>query len=240
MAEHPFRAFIELITFDQGVHKTQLDIQALKKEVANLKHKEQEFTKIVEQAKEKVVQARKIVDEQELEMKSLDMQAQNKTARLDSVAGNYKEYQALKNEIDTINLARQKLEDNLIGSWNKFEAAQRESENQQKSSEEQIQTLAHAMQEKEQTIATSEAQLHTTLQERLAKEQLVPQEWLEKYSIMKARVSDPVVPVQQTSCSACFYHIPDQEMLRLKRGALLQCKQCFRLLYLPEAMQAGM
>jgi predicted nucleic acid-binding Zn-ribbon protein len=59
----------------------------------------------------------------------------------------------------------------------------------------------------------------------------VPQEWLTKYQRMRAKVADPLVPVMNTSCSACFYSIPPQDLNRLKKNALLLCRSCYRLLY---------
>ena len=74
-------------------------------------------------------------------------------------------------------------------------------------------------------------------QKRPEKEKIVPEEWLEKYTIMKAQVSDPVVPITQETCSACFYALTNQDIICARRGRLLQCKGCYRLLYLLEAME---
>ena len=61
--------------------------------------------------------------------------------------------------------------------------------------------------------------------------QTLPDEWLGKYEHMRGRVADPVVPVQQDSCSACFYSISSRDLQTLKQGDLLQCKDCYRFLY---------
>ena len=53
---------------------------------------------------------------------------------------------------------------------------------------------------------------------------------------MQSRVTDPVVPVQQGSCSACFYDITEQRLVALRRHALLQCEGCYRFLYMPETL----
>ncbi len=73
--------------------------------------------------------------------------------------------------------------------------------------------------------------------QRVEKEANVPAEWLEKYTMMRARVSDPVVEIFHQSCGACSHLITQQEIIRAKRGALLQCQNCFRLLYAPEIME---
>jgi predicted nucleic acid-binding Zn-ribbon protein len=65
----------------------------------------------------------------------------------------------------------------------------------------------------------------------------MPAEWLEKYTIMRARVSDPVVAISHQSCSACSQMLTMQDMVRARHGALIQCQACYRLLYLPESME---
>ena len=49
--------------------------------------------------------------------------------------------------------------------------------------------------------------------------------------MMRERVSDPVVPILQGGCSACFYKTPEQDLILLKRNKLLQCKNCYRFLF---------
>jgi predicted nucleic acid-binding Zn-ribbon protein len=63
-------------------------------------------------------------------------------------------------------------------------------------------------------------------------ESIVPQGWLEKYAIMRTKVTDPVVPVINNSCSACFYDVIGQDLQELRKKKLLQCKECYRFLYL--------
>ena len=57
------------------------------------------------------------------------------------------------------------------------------------------------------------------------------------YERMKGRVYDPVVPMSQDSCSVCFYGLTPRDLQMLKQNGLLQCKDCFRLLYLEDAVQ---
>ena len=100
-----------------------------------------------------------------------------------------------------------------------------------------IKELEDAMIEKQLAIDSLKNELETLHRERPGKEVLVPEEWLEKYSHMRMQVADPVVSVLSGGCSACFYTIPNHEMMRLKRRAVIQCKGCFRLLYMKEAME---
>ena len=62
-------------------------------------------------------------------------------------------------------------------------------------------------------------------------EATIPDEWLAKYQRMRNKVQNPIVPVINKSCSACYYSVPPQDMMRLKNRALLYCRSCYRLLY---------
>ena len=103
--------------------------------------------------------------------------------------------------------------------------------------DERIKQLHEQAEQLEKKAATLRADVNALIEQRTEKEKSVPAEWLEKYSMMRARVSDPVVPIVHQSCSACSQMITKQDDTRAKRGALIQCQQCFRLLYAPEVME---
>lgn len=56
-------------------------------------------------------------------------------------------------------------------------------------------------------------------------------EWFTKYQEMKIHIKDPIAPVIQNSCGACFYDVLAQDLSRLKNNAILPCRSCFRFLY---------
>jgi len=64
----------------------------------------------------------------------------------------------------------------------------------------------------------------------------IPEEWIEKYNLMGQKVTDPVVTIEHGSCNGCFQQLVNQDLVRARRGALLQCKKCFRLLYSPDSI----
>ena len=66
---------------------------------------------------------------------------------------------------------------------------------------------------------------------------VVPAELLDNYEHMRGLVINPVVPVVHNSCSACFYPVPAQDLAILKKGKLLPCKSCYRILYIEDSGQ---
>ncbi len=227
----PFEQFIALVQVDQKINSLNALIASLEKNNKDNRAQEATAQHALELVKNKLHDMKKEVDSQELEMKILDQQEADKKYKIDHVA-NHKEYQLLKNEIDKIKIDQHNLEEGLMTAWNQLENARKESDAAQKAFQEQSASIHEAIKKNQEKIESIKQDVQTIIEERVQKEKGLPQEWLEKYAIMRARVSDPVVPVLDGNCSACFYKISVQDMQSLKHRKLIQCKDCFRLLYL--------
>lgn len=230
--ESPFNKFLDLIQLDQYIETISRDSKKIEQEMALITAQEHADSVQLNDAKQKVHDAQKIVDEYELEMKSLDNQEQEKKRRLDSIS-NHKEYQSLKSEVDILKKKQNDLEDTLINAWHLLEIAQKEYETQQHVTQERATQTNAQRHEKQQVLTELMSKLHDQELVRNEKEQGVPAEWLDKYRMMRARVSDPVVPVVHGACSACFYKVTEHDLVLLRRNKLMQCKDCYRFLYMP-------
>jgi predicted nucleic acid-binding Zn-ribbon protein len=236
MAEFPLNSFIDLITFDQSILSLEKAMEQNNKEIIDLKQEINVIAQEVHQSKGTVHDLRKQVDEHELTMKELDAQAKERKARLES-ASNPKEYSALRHEIESIKQKQHDYEETLLDAWKLLEGAQQGLEAAAARHVQQSQELAKKITEKEQDNKQLQEQLKSLQQERPAKEKIIPQEWLDKYATMRSRVPDPVVPVNGDSCSACYYMISAPDMQALRRNKLIQCKDCYRFLYLPAMLE---
>jgi len=228
--EHPFQSFIDLITLDQEIVGIEQSLLTIDNAIAALIKEEQAEQARLDEQKKKAHDARKIVDVQELELKSLDGQEKQKKERLDN-ATDHKQYQSLKNEIDALKLKQHINEELLMQAWNVLEAAQHAYELVEKEQPAKVAAIKESIEQKNNEITTLENQLEQKNVERVEREKLVPAEWLEKYAVMRSRVSDPVVPVEKGVCSACYYPLIEQDLIAVRRRKLLQCKSCYRLLY---------
>lgn len=235
MSENPFIAFIDLITLDQKIRTIHDQITALKKSMQDQVTQKNEITTRFDTFKNHVKELRKMVDAQELEMKDLDQKERVKREQLEQ-SNSTKEYQLLKKEIEHLKHEQNKAESTLLGIWNKLEITQKDLQEQQAGFDTKIQEIHSLIFDNQVKVDALQHDLDLLTQERPDKEACVSQEWLSKYTHMRMRVADPVVAVMSGSCGVCFYSITDQELLRLNRRALVQCKGCFRLLYMQEAM----
>jgi predicted nucleic acid-binding Zn-ribbon protein len=239
METQPFKAFIDLITFDQKLQKLHKDIVAAQVVAADLDRKKRERARHAEQIQAQVRDLRKQVDAQELEMKSLDAQEKAKRTQLDTVR-DARSYESLEKEVNHLKHAQHESEKVLLGLWNKVETTQKEFERVQQQDSVELATISQEHADVLAKIETLQAEFNAIEHDRPAKKEFVPEEWLEQYESMRSRIDDPVVPEEDGTCSGCFATINGQDILRLRRKALLTCKSCYRLLYQPKAMGANL
>ena len=233
MSKTPFQAFIELISLDQEIGELERKQEELQKDAVAIDQQITEVDQELGQYKTAWTQARKHVDVQELAMKELNEAESTYKKRLD-MAQNQKEYKAITTELETVQKKQQEHEVTLLGAWNKVEQAEKAHKEHEQTHEQKRAELVAKLAEQEAAIKDFAAQTAQKEQERPEKTKAVAPEWLEKYAAMRSRVTNPVVPVQADSCTACFYSIPAQMMAELRRKKLLQCNQCYRFLYLEE------
>lgn len=238
MTTFPFESFIELVRFDQEIKKNNRAIDKEQKGLLQLQENKVQFEQEMLQLKQVVHDAQKTVDATELDMKSLDERESDIKNKIDNLE-NPKEYAGLKKELDAIHGAQNELEDELVSAWNRLETAQRTLSQKSGEIETKIQEAHDTLVKKEQEIAQLKQTVEESLQHRSDKLTPIPEEWLEKYEMMYKRVDDPVVEVLQDGCGGCFYPVPNQDLARLKRKALLQCSSCYRFLYDPAMLTSA-
>lgn len=234
--DHPFGALLALIVVDQEIRILHEQISKYKAESATLLSQQQDLSDRFKQFSHHVHELRKKVSEQELEIKTLDSAERAKKELLTTIT-NPKQIMPLKKEIDRLKQAQLDAETTLLLAWNKLETAQKDLNEQQKNYSAKNEEITNQLISNHDAVTQLTSTLEQKKLERPAHEIGIPQEWLEKYTLMRLQVADPVVAIMRNGCSACFYTITDQELMRLRRKAIVQCKGCFRLLYMQEAME---
>jgi len=231
MNEFPVQSFIDLVNFDQGTYAIEDERTKIKKDIAILNQKEKQFLSDLEFVKQRMHDTKKQVDLAELEMKELEQKEIGQKEKLEHAA-DQKEYQLLSKEIKTIKKRQHDYEEILLVAWNTYEAAKKDFETRQAQVQEKIEELKTQAQGQQTKLEKLQQELQERLKQREEKKKKVPVPWMEKYVLMRSRVANPVVPVVGGSCSACFYQLPPQDFLALRRRRLLQCKGCYRFLYI--------
>jgi len=231
MNNDAFQALIDLVDFDQKTVSFQENSKKITHEIAALEKQKKELEEDMQKAKDILHDTQKEVDMGELEMKEYDTQIKEKRARLDQAA-NHKEYTSYQKEIDALQEKQHDSEEPLIDAWNRLEHAKQEYKKKEEAFAKEMAEITAKIEEKNKSLEDMQKELaehKTHREEQVAK---VPKEWIERYEILGSRVSDPVVSVESGSCSACFYVITSQSMQEMRKGKLVQCKGCYRFLYI--------
>ncbi|MFA5074733.1 MAG: hypothetical protein WC436_01370 [Candidatus Babeliales bacterium] len=222
-----------LVDIDKKFEEFKNKIQEAKKLLTN---DQQEIPKLetqIEEENQKILQLRKNVDKQELIAKELKDKETEKRNLLDNTS-NPKEFSAIEKEIKSLSRKISEHDDSLMKAWHQLEEQKNKLDASKKEKESKIIQLKESIEVQQKSLKDFEEQKNIVFQEKEVAKKNVPEEWLTKYERMKNRVSDPIVPVSGTTCSACFYVILKQDLSKLKKSGVLLCRNCYRFLYYPE------
>lgn len=237
MNRNPFTMFIDLVSLDQDIRSLEKECEQKAHDIKDAQGAKQSLYTKVDTLKAQLYDARKRVDLVELEMKSLDEKEKEKKERLESVSS-LKEYDSVKLELESLQQKQQQKEQEVLDAWNKLDSAQDAVDAYDKEFSDKLEACENTIQEHTQHHTQCAQRLQDQKDMRPQKEQGIPSEWLEKYTIMRTQIADPVVPLNDEDCSACFHSATRQDIATIKRGALVQCKGCYRLLYDAQYMKA--
>ena len=234
MSVKPLQRLIDLVEFDREVLTLEQSLAATEANVALHQEASKVARAAIKEAKQQVVAATKQVDRCEKDLQEIDDALKQKKQRFDQAA-NMSEYRALKTEIDLLMEQQQLAEDEVSASWTTLENAQHEAERLEDSQLKAIEEHDIQVQTQEEELKSLKERIVEKVLLRAELEKHVPEEWRDRYTMMRKRVSDPIVPSAGGACSACFYRLPNQDLMRLRRGAILTCNSCYRLLFDPES-----
>ena len=230
MEKTPFSHFIDLIAFDQSILVLEKEVSKLVELIKTVEATLVSLDEEYEKEKLLIHNLRKIVDEHELEMRSLD--EQEKAARERSErATTTKEYQSFKKECDQFKNLQHEHEEVLMAAWNTFEGAKKNFDAKTAVLNDKKAALVLQIEEyekKKQSMYDQIAQLTVT---RSGYVQHIPEEWFDKYSRMRSIVPNPVVPVVAGTCGGCSYLLRMQTMMSLDLKKMIECSGCYRLIY---------
>lgn len=234
MNEQKLKNFIALVTFDQSLTDIAQKVQTSNSMTQKLQTQLQQLEKDLEIRAHKKNEIEKQLHEQELKVKELQDQESHLVASSQAVKTAH-EYDAANKEIDRVKFNRDQQEQKMMQMTNKVAAAQKEYQTFHETFEIEKEKLTTLIDQEKNTVQNLTAQMEQFHQERQSKLTDIPQEWLNTYETMRGRVNNPVVPVNQDSCSACFYFMAARDIQMLKNQGLLQCKDCYRFLYHQQA-----
>lgn len=236
MNDQLLRNFIALVSFDTAMQELEREAKNAENKIKNLHEQKHAFSKTLDDEKNVVSKLRKEVDALELQMKTFDEKETEAKKKLENIS-NPKQYSAIKSELDHVHSEQRALEIQIINAWDLLDSSQKKLNTNQDINKAKILEIDESVQLLEQQLVILNREIAEKREARKALEAQVPEDLMRNYKQMRGRVSNPVVPVQFDSCSACFYSIPVQDLALLRQGLLIPCKSCYRILYSPEPEQ---
>ncbi len=223
--------FIDLITFDQNLLALESAITHAQQILEKATDQIAALQKKIEEKASTKRDLKKDFDLQELQVKDLQEKEQHQELVMQQ-AKNQKESEAAQKELDYIRANRLRHEKKLMNVWTAYQAAEKELATMQDAQGQQAQVLQQEMEQKQQELQMLHTQMQEQNAQREAKVALLSDDLLYYYDNMRGKVTNPVVPVLQDSCSACFYSISSKDLQLLRQEGLLRCKDCYRFLYI--------
>lgn len=231
MNEQNLKNFIALVAFDQNFLQAQETIIQKQTERSSILSELELLNQKLAIVMEKKHNVIKMQHEQELKLTELHDQESHLSANAQAVS-NTREYDAAVKELEAVRLLCNQQEQKMMQYSNKVATVTKEVETYEKEFQEQQKNLQEQVAAQDIAIAQAQEELQVLESQRLEKKVNIPQDWLDIYKTMQGKIKDPVVPVNQESCSACFYFMSSRDLQLLKTLGLMQCKDCYRFLYL--------
>ncbi len=230
MSHQSLKKFIDLITFDQQFISLQKKSQDIQKSI--VQHQEQ-----IQQEKDKKTKAElkeqelhKQLEQQEAFLQELQDKEQGLLKNIGKVSGS-REYDAGIKELEHLHVLQASEEQKLLQIHNKINNLKKEIVAALEQSQEQIAKSEQAIELDQQNLELIDKELSLIDAARSEKVQGISSDWLELYEMMRGRVSDPVVALQQDSCSSCFHGLTPRDLQIVRQKGVVQCKDCYRILY---------
>lgn len=219
-----------LVDCDKKILATKQNLESLNQQVTVAQKKIATLEVSLTNKKQQLITEKKNVASNELHATHLKNIEDQKRKALDNVKGT-KDYKAIEKEIKIASTQRVEHEDILVRSWYTLEQLEKLIASEEQKTKEKVELLQREIISFREQISTLTQLLGTIATDREIAAGLIPEEWLTRYNRMQSSVPDPIVPVNQSSCSGCYYAIPRQDLIKLKTAGVLLCRSCYRFLY---------
>jgi predicted nucleic acid-binding Zn-ribbon protein len=197
---------------------------------ANLARLAEELSKL--QADHKGARVRS--DQKQLLLKTGEDKIENLKAKLNAATSN-REYQALKDQIAADQMAGSVLADEILEAMEKIdELAGHIAVQQQKivGAKDELAKAEQGLRDQAGMLDTDLKRLDAELRQA---ESVLPADFREHYQrVVNSKQEDAMAEVQGEFCGGCFQQLTPNNMAELSMAIAIFCRNCGRLIYLPE------
>ncbi len=224
-----------LAEYDETITDIQKNIDALKEEQCTHLYAIEDLEDDLLETQKACNTEEKNVELQELYAKELEERHDLLKEKLPTIT-NKKEVDAIEREMNDLVRKHRVHENVLMKSIQNRDLAFKQLEMLKKSIEEQGQEAKKNVADADQKISELTKELHDLQAQRIDVLQKLDDEWKKRYERVKQTVKDPIVPLVQNCCSACFYLVASKDLVELKKNHIIICRNCYRFIYCEEVV----
>jgi predicted nucleic acid-binding Zn-ribbon protein len=207
----------------------------IKAREANLTRLGDELTKM--QTDHKAARVRS--DQKQLLLKSSEDKIENLKAKLNAAASN-REDQALKDQIAADQMAGSVLADEILEAMEKIDELAAVLAEQQGKIAAAKEELAKAQQAVRDQVGQLDSEIGRLEGELRQAEDGLPADFREAYQrVVNSKHEDAMAEVQGEFCGGCYQQLTPNNMAELSMARAIFCRNCGRLIYLPEDRSAA-
>jgi hypothetical protein len=178
-------------------------------------------------------------DQKQLLLKSGEEKVESLKVKLNAAASN-REYQALKDQIAADQMAGSVLADEILEAMEKIDELAKEVGEQQQKINVSKEELAKAQQAVRDLGGQLDSELKRLEGQLREAESVLPPDFRESYQrVVNSKHDDAMAEVQGEFCGGCFQQLTPNNMSELSMSMAIFCRNCGRLIYLPEDRISG-
>ena len=204
------------------------DVQKMKIQIENEKA-------LAEQKHGEKMTVQKEIDRKELDLKTNEGEVTKYNVQLNSIKTN-KEYSALVSEIGSKKADMSILEDEILGTMTRLEAANQEYEKATENVRNQEESLKELINRVDAEIKETDIEVENIKNEQIKYIDLLDEHSLKNYNrLSNIKGGKAIVPVIGNVCGGCSMNVTTQTLNELMGSKdLVFCRSCSRILYLDE------
>ena len=222
--------FLDLVLIDHEIldiiHKKEL----YRAEISGLESRLTAFKHSIINAQEKDSGIKKKLHDQEAESNKLDLRRNTTQKNLDQTM-QAKDFFSFTSELAALKKNSTDVEEKLFALWEENEKSEKHLAELKETEKELIPALEKEIKILSKRLIDLEFEQQKNQEARLLKVPHVIPELYEQYENLRQSTPYAAVAMQKESCSACFYPVNSADKDLLMRSQIIQCKDCYRLLY---------
>lgn len=228
---------IELQEIDTHLRGLAEQKDRLPEALASLDRKRAANQEELARTKEGLQAAQKNKRDRDQDLETAAQKIEKLKARSTEIKTN-KEYQAVLKEIETAELEKKTVEDEILALMEKIDASAAAITAAESKAKEEEAAIDSEQKEHEAAIVKVEQELTATEQKRQETAARVDPSLLSQYQkLLVSKAGFAIAEARGESCSGCYMSIPPQVYVNVKRNeTIINCPHCGRILYFKEAI----